>query len=226
MLQSPTGESSGIFSSQGLSLPAERRNGEDLLTTAPNENVIGISASDRARALIATLGSLGRVLQANNDRLNTIVRQSNGELNLLELLRRAARSVLEQKTLNEPVVGSLSALEVYLESSLEMDDTAWTRALLLDQHNQVKADVILHDDCACDIVQVKQNLIQAALNYGASAAILIRRDSDPLASFPTALIDIAKMAHQDLKRIGVLLHDYVLWDQHRCISMRASGVFS
>jgi DNA repair protein RadC len=125
--------------------------------------------------------------------------------------------------LSRPVIGSLSALETYLGLSLERDLNLDPRALLLDRCNRLLVEVALKDDLRQDAIGAATDLIRAALEHGASAAIVVQSGRRAATSFEPALINRAKIVERSLKVIGIVLHDYVCRSDHGCASMRASG---
>lgn len=197
---------------------------EQLLAKILSDHVGPLSGSDKARALIAAHSDLGGVLRAESHRLGLVVPLSDEEMSLLEVMRRAARLVSEREVLKTPVIGSLSALQAYLESSLERDVSPHLQALLLDQRNRLQADVPLKDRDGQDAIMVGRDLTRVALQYGASATIVVQTGKRAATSFEAELINQATITQRSLQDVDIVLHDYVRRSDHGWVSMRASGL--
>lgn len=185
-----------------------------------------LSGFGRARALIAAHGDLGGVLRTECRRLRLVVPLSDEEMTLLEIMRRAVGVIPAKEVLTRPVIGSLSALEAYLESSLEKNVSPDLRALLLDQRNRLRADVPLKDRVGQEAIMVARDLIHVALEHGASAAIVAQSGKRAATSFEAALVNQTKIVQRSLQVVDLVLHDYVRRSDRGWVSMRASGLLS
>jgi DNA repair protein RadC len=219
MLQSAGDGKQGIPDFNEVSSPERRSSDQRLLAKILRDDGGGLSGSQRARVLIAAHGDLNGVLRTESHRLKGLVHLSDEELGLLEIMRRAAGLFSENDSLNKPAIGSLSALKAYLQSSLERDISL----LLLDQRNRLQADVGLNEAVPRNQVSAA-HVVRLALEYGASAAIVVQSWRSVAISFEPALIDRAKIVERSLRVVDIILQDYVLRSDDRCISMRASGL--
>lgn len=220
MLQSPGDGDRAASGFKEVASPEAQPSDQRLLTKILTDDVAGLSGSDKARALIAAHRDLYRVLRMEFHRLRGVVPLSDEDLSLLETMRRAVGCVSEDDSLSKPVIGSLSALEAYLQCSSESDASL----LLLDQRNRLQADVACSMAVGQQQLAAARNVTRLALEYGASAAIVVQGRSAAVTLVEPALINQAKIVERSLLVVGILLQDYVLRSDDGCVSMRASGL--
>jgi DNA repair protein RadC len=219
MLQSPGDGDGAISGFNEVSSPEAQSAGQRLLTKILSDGVAGLSSSDKARALIAAHGDLQGVLRTESHRLMGVVPLSDEELSLLEIMRRAV-GFASDDSLSKPTIGSLSALEGYLRGSSERDASL----LLLDQRNRLQADIAFSTAVGQHQLPAARDVIRLALEHGASAAIAVQSRRGALTMLEPALINQAKIVERSLRIVGVILQDFVLRSDHRCVSMRACGL--
>lgn len=219
MLQSPGDGDRAASGFKEVSSPEAQSSDQRLLTKILTDDVAGLSGSDKARALIAAHRDLYRVLRMELHRLRGVVPLSDEDLSLLDAMRLAVGCVSEDDSLSKPVIGSLSALEAYLQCSSESD----ANLLLLDQRNRLQADVAFSMAVGQQLAAAR-DVTRLALEYGASAAIVVQGWSAAVTLVEPALINQAKIVERSLLVVGILLQDYVLRSDDGCVSMRASGL--
>ena len=220
MSQSPGDGDGAISGFNEVSSPEAQSSEQRLLAKIFSDDVAGLSSSDKARALIAAHGDLHGVLRTESHRLMGVVPLSDEELSLLEIMRRAAGFASDHDSLSKPTIGSLSALEAYLRCSSERDASL----LLLDQRNRLQADVAFSTTVGQHHLPAARDVIRLALEHGASAAIAVQSRRGALTMLEPALINQAKIVERSLRIVDVILQDFVLRSDNRCVSMRACGL--
>jgi DNA repair protein RadC len=224
MSESAGGNPFAIPGSEEGSSTEQWASDEQLLAKLLSDHVTSLSGSDRSHALVAAYGDLGGILRTEPDRLRLVVPLSNEEISLLKIMRRAADLAFEKDVMSRPVIGSLSALLAYLGPSSKRDVSLGLRALLLDQSNRLQADVPRKDKVEPEAVMTARELVQVALEHGASAVIVVESGGRASTSFEAALINQAKIVQRSLKAVDIVLHDYVRRSGVHWLSMRASGL--
>lgn len=220
MLQSPGDGDGAISGSNEVSSPEAQTSDQRLLAKILGHDVAGLSGADKARALIAAHGDLHGVLRTELHRLLEVVPLTDEELNLLEAMRGALSFVSEDDRLSKPAIGSFSALEAYLQCSSQRDASL----LLLDQRNRLQADITVSTALGQHQLPAAGDVIRLALEYGASAAIVVQSRRGAVGSVEPAVINQAKIVERRLRVVGIVLQDYVIRGDERCVSMRACGL--
>ena len=180
---------------------------------------LGIPRGDTkplAKSLINAFGSLGGVLAASPEELETQGAMPSEGVLPLRLVQAAADRLARADAVERPLLNSLQLVETYLRARDAAPDT--TRILFLDNRNR-----LLGEEPAADpqILPIRP-VLRRALSLHATA-LLVADISDAAPAKPAAAA--AHRLAQAASLVSITLHDRLVLRRDRLDSYRAAGLF-
>jgi DNA repair protein RadC len=177
-----------------------------------------------AKHLLNRFGSLGAVLGATAEDLQTI-KGVGPELALdLTLLHEITLRTTREKVARRPVISSWSALLAYVKTALAHEAREQFRVLFLDKKNQLIADEIMNRGTVDHAPVYPREVVRRALELSASAIILVHNhpSGDPTPS--SADIDMTRQIVEAARPLRVTVHDHLVAGRDGVASFKALGL--
>ena len=177
-----------------------------------------------AKQLLARFGSLGGVLGATLEELQTVKGVGHAlalDLKLThELSLRTAREAVGAR----PVISSWQALLAYVKAALAHESREQFRVLFLDKKNQLIADEVMNRGTVDHAPVYPREIMRRALELASSAVILVHNHpgGDPTPS--TADIDMTQQVVEAGRALRINIHDHLVVGRHGTASFKALGL--
>ena len=175
-----------------------------------------------AKALIAKFGSFAEVISAAPERLMEVDGVGEAITTELKLIRAAALRLMKGQIINRPLLSSWSAILEYCRAAMAFQDKEQFRILFLDKKNQLIADEVQQEGTVDHTPVYTREVMKRALELSASAIILAHNhpSGDPTPSF--ADIDMTRKIIEAGQKLGITVHDHVIFGRQGHTSFRAS----
>ncbi len=175
-----------------------------------------------AKNLIAKFGSFAEVISAAPERLKEVDGVGDAVTTELKLIRAAALRLMKGGIVNRPLLSSWSAILEYCRASMAFQDKEQFRILFLDKKNQLIADEVQQEGTVDHTPVYTREVMKRALELSASAIILAHNhpSGDPTPSL--ADIDMTRKIIDAGMKLGIAVHDHVIFGRGGHTSFRAS----
>ncbi len=177
-----------------------------------------------AKQLLARFGSLGGVLGATTEALRTVAGVGEAVALDLKLLHEATLRTAREKVARRPVISSWSALLDYVKTALAHEAREQFRVLFLDKKNQLIADETMNRGTIDHAPVYPREVVRRALEFSASAVILVHNhpSGDPTPS--TADIDMTRQIIAAARPLHITVHDHLVVGRDGVASFKALGL--
>ena len=177
-----------------------------------------------AKQLLARFGSLGGVLGATTEALRTVAGVGEAVALDLKLLHEATLRTAREKVTRRPVISSWSALLDYVKTALAHEAREQFRVLFLDKKNQLIADETMNRGTVDHAPVYPREVVRRALEFSASAVILVHNhpSGDPTPS--TADIDMTRQIIAAARPLNIAVHDHLVVGRDGVASFKALGL--
>jgi len=177
-----------------------------------------------AKALMARFGSLAGVLNADPALLMQVKGVSEASAAQIKIAALAARRMARSQVLAQPVLGSWQALIDYLAIDMAHLTVERVRVLYLDTKNRLILDQHLADGTVDEASIHPREVINMAVNRGATALILVHNHPSGNPEPSRADIQITNRIAEAGRLMGVTVHDHVIVGREGHVSLRAKGL--
>lgn len=177
-----------------------------------------------AKRLLRTFGNIAGVLRATTRDLEGVEGMGQAAVAALKVAHTLVQKVLLQDVQENPVIDSWDRLISYCKVSMGHLPREQFRLLFLDKRNRLIKDEIQQVGTVDQAPVYPREVVQRALEVGASALILVHNhpSGDPTPS--QADIDITKSIMKAASGVGVRIHDHVIIGRDKHTSLRAQGL--
>lgn len=177
-----------------------------------------------AKKLLATFGSLARVLHADIYALQQVDGMGDAAIAALKAVEAAAQRILKEEVKDRPVIQSWTALLDYCRLSMGHAKVEQFRILFLDHKNQLIADEVQQTGTVNHTPVYPREVVKRALELGASAIILLHNHPSGDVTPSKADIDITKQIVNAAKPLGVEVHDHLIIGAKDHYSFKSNGL--
>jgi DNA repair protein RadC len=177
-----------------------------------------------AKQLIARFGSLGAVLGAEREALQSVRGVGEAVALDLKLVQEAALRASREVVARRPVISSWSALLAYVKTALAHEPREQVRVLFLDKKNQLIADEVTGEGTVDHAPVYPRELMRRALELSASALILVHNhpSGDPTPS--SADVEITRQIVEAGRALRISVHDHLVVGRDGIASFKALGL--
>ncbi|MDR3517107.1 MAG: DNA repair protein RadC [Azospirillaceae bacterium] len=178
----------------------------------------------KAKALIATFGSLGGVVTASTERLRQEAGLSDHVIATLKVTAAIGVRMALGQIINRPVLSSWDRLLDYCQTAMAHEATEQFRLLFLDRKNTLIADEVQQRGTVDHTPVYPREVVKRALELGASAVILVHNhpSGDPTPS--RADIQITQEIVKAAAVLGIEVHDHLIIGRGRHVSFKSMGL--
>jgi len=169
----------------------------------------GVSRRDtkpQAKSLINQFGSLAGVLAAGRSELSE-AGLPGWAAEAFSLVTEAAQNLSLAEPVERVTLGTMDALERYLDVPSRTRQPAGLAALLLNNRNQLLAECDLGKG---DAAAVTKTVLRQALDWHATAVILVRNRGEAAATVTEADRRLFAHLHRAAAALSVVIHDVVV----------------
>ena len=177
-----------------------------------------------AKALMKRFGSLPAVLNADPVALKQVPGIGTASVGVLRIAAVAAKRAARAQVIDQPVLGSWSALIEYLAIDMAHLTRERVRVLYLDRKNRLVKDEHISEGTIDEASVHPREVIHHALDVGASALILVH--NHPSGSPEPSPADI-KLTHRIAEAgrlVDITVHDHVIVGREGHVSLREKGL--
>jgi DNA repair protein RadC len=178
----------------------------------------------QAKALLARFGTLSGVLNADPALLKQVKGVSEASVGILKIAATAARRMARSEVQSQPVLGSWQSLIDYLAIDMAHLTVERVRVLYLDTKNRLILDQHLADGTVDEASIHPREVINMAVNRGATALILVHNHPSGNPEPSRADIQITQRIAEAGRLMGVTVHDHVIVGREGHVSLRAKGL--
>ena len=177
-----------------------------------------------AKALMRRFETYQGVLRASYDALLEVDGVGESVATAIKAVEAAAIRLARAEVLDQPVLGSWSAVLDYLRMRMAHSDVEQLRVLFLNAKNAVIEDEELQRGTVNHTAVYPREIIKKALGCGATAMILVHNhpSGDPTPS--KADIEMTRQVRDAAEKLGVALHDHVIVGRGRHASFKTMGL--
>ena len=178
----------------------------------------------QAKALLARFGTLAGVLNAEPALLMQVKGVSEASAAQIKIAALAARRMARSQVQSQPVLGSWQALIDYLAIDMAHLTVERVRVLYLDTKNRLILDQHVADGTVDEASIHPREVINMAVNRGATALILVHNHPSGNPEPSRADIQITNRIAEAGRLMGVTVHDHVIVGREGHVSLRAKGL--
>ena len=177
-----------------------------------------------AKALLARFGSLGEVVSAPPDALQTVKGVGEAAAVALKVVRATSIRLTRQHVQNTNIISSWNSLIDYCKAAMGYEKIEQLRVLYLDGKNVLIADEIQQRGTVDHTPIYPRQVLKRALELNASALILVHNhpSGDPTPSKQD--IDLTKEVRESAEKLGISLHDHVIIGKSAHISFKSMNL--
>jgi DNA repair protein RadC len=177
-----------------------------------------------AKALLARFGSLGEVVSAPLEALQTVKGVGEAAAVALKVVRAVSLRLAHQQVQNTNVIGSWNSLIDYCKAAMGYEKIEQLRVLYLDGKNVLIADEVQQRGTIDHTPIYPRQVLKRALELNASALILVHNhpSGDPTPSKQD--IDLTKEVRESAEKLGISLHDHVIIGKSAHISFKSMSL--
>jgi DNA repair protein RadC len=177
-----------------------------------------------AKRLIREFGGFGALLSADGEAITRIGGVTEGAAAALKIAQASALRLLRSEIQGRPVLASWQALLDYLHVDMAHVAIERVRVLYLNGKNMLIRDELFAEGSVDEAPVYVREVIRRALDYHASAIILVHNhpsgDPSPSAQDITLTRNIVEAG----RHLGIQVHDHVIIGAQGHSSLRALGL--
>lgn len=178
-----------------------------------------------AKTLLTHFGSLSALLNADESVLREIKGIGDMTIHVLEIFRASGLKLLQQGLHKKCVLGNWQQVVDYCTATMAHNTREELRLLFLDRKNQLIADEVQQTGTIDQTPLYPREVLKRALDFGASALILVHNhpSGDPTPS--QADIDLTLQVIAVTKPVGISVHDHLIIGKGKHTSLKSLGLF-
>ena len=177
-----------------------------------------------AKALLARFGTLAGVFNADPALLMQVKGVSEASAAMIRIAALSARRMARSEIQSQPVLGSWQSLIDYLSIDMAHLTVERVRVLYLDTKNRLILDQHVGDGTVDEASIHPREVINMAVNRGATALILVHNHPSGNPEPSRADIQITQRIAEAGRLMGVTVHDHVIVGREGHVSLRAKGL--
>ncbi len=177
-----------------------------------------------AKELIATFGTLGKVITASVSELEQVKGISTNTAVLIKTIQAAALHMLGENMAERPVLSSWQALLDYLHLAMAYEKNEQFRILFLNRRNELLLDEVQQRGTVDHAPVYPREIVKKSLEVGATAIILVHNHptGDPEPS--DADIRMTKDIIRALAPLDITVHDHLIVGKGGTSSFKSQGL--
>ena len=177
-----------------------------------------------AKALLHEFGGLSGLFAADPDALRRVGGVGDAAVAAIRSAKATALRLLKTEISVKPMLGNWQALLDYLRAGMAATPIEQVRVLYLNTRNILIRDEVIADGTIDQAPVFVREIVKRALDLGAAAIIVVHNhpSGDPKPS--RADIDITRLLADAGKKLGVTLHDHLIFAGQGHASMKALGL--
>ena len=177
-----------------------------------------------AKKLIHEFGGFGALLTADAQVIARVGDISEGAVAALKIAQAAALRLLQEQVKERPVLGSWQALLDYLHADMAHTPVERVRVLFLNSRNMLIRDEQMSEGSVDEAAVYVREIIRLALEYHATALILVHNHPSGDPSPSQQDIRLTKDIVEAGRHLRINVHDHVIIGAKGHSSLRAMGL--
>jgi len=177
-----------------------------------------------AKQLLVRFGSMGGVLGATVDDLQTVKGISENTAVFIKTIHALQLRTLSEEIKEKPILTSWQKLIDYCHAAIAHEKREHFRVLFLNKKNQLIADEVQQVGTIDHVPVYPREVVKHALDLGATAMILVHNhpsgDPTPSDGDITMTRELVKAA----KAMDVMVHDHIIIGKSGHTSFKAMGL--
>ncbi len=190
-----------------------------LFTAIPRKDVKPL-----AKQLLVRFGSMGGVLGATVDDLQTVKGISENTAVFIKTMHALTLRMLMEEIKEKPILTSWQKLIDYCRTAMAHETREHFRVLFLNKKNQLIADEVKQVGTVDHVPVYPREVVKRALDLGATAMILVHNhpsgDPTPSDGDITMTRELIKAA----KAMDVMIHDHIIIGKSGHTSFKSMGL--
>jgi DNA repair protein RadC len=177
-----------------------------------------------AKKLIDGFGGFGSLLTADAATIARVGDISEGAVAALKIAQAAALRLLKEQVKERPVLGSWQALLDYLHADMAHNPVERVRVLFLNSKNMLIRDEEMSEGSVDEAAVYVREIIRRALEYHATALILVHNHPSGDPSPSQQDIRLTKDIVEAGRHLKINVHDHIIIGTGGHSSLRAMGL--
>jgi DNA repair protein RadC len=177
-----------------------------------------------AKQLIAEFGGYGALLSADAATIQRVSGLSDGAVAALKIAQASALRLLQSEVKQRPVLGSWQSLLDYLHADMAHLTIERVRILFLNAKNMLIRDEAMWEGSVDESAVYVREIIRRALDYNASALIIVHNHPSGDPSPSQQDIRLTKELVEAGRHMRIAVHDHVIIGAKGQSSLRALGL--
>ncbi len=177
-----------------------------------------------AKKLINDFGGFGALLTADAGAIARVGDISEGAVAALKIAQAAALRLLQEQVKERPVLGSWQALLDYLHADMAHNPIERVRVLFLNSKNMLIRDEAMSEGSVDEAAVYVREIIRRALEYHATALILVHNHPSGDPSPSQQDIALTKEIVEAARHLRISVHDHIIIGTSGHSSFRAMGL--
>ena len=177
-----------------------------------------------AKKLIKDFGGFGSLLAADAAAIARVGEISDGAVAALKIVQASALRLLQSQVAERPVLGSWQALLDYLYADMAHNPVERVRVLFLNSKNMLIRDEQMSEGSVDEAAVYIREIIHRALNYHATALILVHNHPSGDSSPSQQDIRLTRNIVEAGRHLNIAVHDHLIIGTRGHSSLRAMGL--
>lgn len=175
-----------------------------------------------AKELLNKFGSLDSVINANPEKICSLIEATENVANNFIVLRESLKRILQNKIMKENVISSWNALVDYLKVTMGNMNIEQFRILFLNKKNILLADELQGSGTIDQTPVYPREVVKRALFHEATAIILVHNhpSGDPTPS--KSDINLTQQIADACATVNVIIHDHVIITRNKFYSFKSN----
>jgi DNA repair protein RadC len=177
-----------------------------------------------AKKLIKDFGGFGSLLAADAEAIARVGDITEGAAAALKIAQASALRLLQSEVRERPVLGSWQALLDYLHADMAHNPVERVRVLFLNSKNMLIRDEQMSEGSVDEAVVYIREIIRRALDYHATALILVHNHPSGDPSPSQQDIRLTRDIVEAGRHLKIIVHDHLIIGTRGHSSLRAMGL--
>ncbi|MDR2780972.1 MAG: DNA repair protein RadC [Holosporaceae bacterium] len=177
-----------------------------------------------AKKLLEKFKSIRELILADQSDLKNIEGVGESSVHLLLLIHEIFNRMLFEKIQESTSIASTSQVFDYYRNLLEQQKKEQFRVMFLNNKNKLIAEELMHEGTVNNTAIYPREIVQKALNYGASAIIMVHNHpgGDPQPSRQDIIM--TKAVKEIVQKLDIALLDHLIIGKNNVASFRDIGI--
>tara|TARA_R110002073_G_C9212526_1_gene559137 strand:- start:66 stop:707 length:642 start_codon:yes stop_codon:yes gene_type:complete len=177
-----------------------------------------------AKNLLATFGSLARVLKAEPEALRKVPKVGEAAIATIKVAETLGEKLLRSEVEKKNVLGSWQALLEYCQGTMSDRGIEHFRILFLNNKNHLISDEVQQTGTVNHTAVYPREVVKRALELGATAIILVHNHPSGDVTPSKADIDMTHEIMSAASALGIKIHDHLIVGNGDSASFRSLGL--